>query len=289
MQASDVPAVVTVSAAAFGHDISSPAERERWRHRVCHPFSTDPRGALVAEREGRIVGAAEAIRRERLWVLSLLTVEPGAQSAGTGRELLEASLAYAEGTEGQLIVSSNDPRALRLYGTAGFELHPTFNARGMPRFGEPPPGVGDVVEHSGEPADLDPIARELRGGPVAPELAFFLETGSRVLRLGWRGFAVASPRWGVTMVAARDESAARALLWAALAHSSDAVGTADRTAQGDGEGESERPVLRWITGAQQWAIEVALEVGLELVPYGALGVRGRPGPLAPYLPSPPFA
>jgi ribosomal protein S18 acetylase RimI-like enzyme len=275
MQASDVPAVLAVSAAAFDHDISAPGEREGWRERICHPFKTDPAGAFVAERAGRIVGVAEAIRREGLWALSLLTVDPAAQSSGVGRELLQASLTYGEGTTAQLIVSSNDPRAIRLYGLAGFELHPTFHAQGKLRLGEPLPGVAEVVEHAGDTAELDAVARELRGGPLAPEFAFYAGTGSRIMRLGTRGYAVASPRFGVTTVAARDEPSARALLWAALAHA--------------GDGDGQRPTLRWISGAQQWAIDLALGSGLQLVPYGALGVRGRPGPLKPYLPSPPFA
>ena len=47
--------------------------------------------------------------------------------------------------------------------------------------------------------------------------------------------------------------------------------------------------VRWITAAQQWAIEVLARAGLRLTAYGALCVRGMPGPLAPFLPSAPFA
>ncbi len=42
-------------------------------------------GAFVAEREGVIVGAAQAFQRERLWVLALLVVDPAQQSDGAGR------------------------------------------------------------------------------------------------------------------------------------------------------------------------------------------------------------
>jgi hypothetical protein len=45
----------------------------------------------------------------------------------------------------------------------------------------------------------------------------------------------------------------------------------------------------WITAEQQWAVEVVALAGLRLVPSRALCVRGRPGPLHPYLPSGPFA
>jgi hypothetical protein len=47
--------------------------------------------------------------------------------------------------------------------------------------------------------------------------------------------------------------------------------------------------VRWITGAQQWAIDIVAGAGLRLAAYGALCVRGTPGPLAPFLPNNSFA
>jgi hypothetical protein len=44
-----------------------------------------------------------------------------------------------------------------------------------------------------------------------------------------------------------------------------------------------------VNGAQRWAVEVAVDAGLRLMSWGALCVRGNPGPLAPYIPSAPFA
>ena len=42
----------------------------------------------MAERDGAVAGAALALLREGLWGLSLLVVDPDAQCAGAGRELL---------------------------------------------------------------------------------------------------------------------------------------------------------------------------------------------------------
>ena len=81
----------------------------------------------MAEAGGDVIGAAQAIQRERLWCLSLLAVQPGGQSAGAGRALMKAALTYGDSTHG-MIPSSNDPRALRLYRLAGFTLLPTFEA-----------------------------------------------------------------------------------------------------------------------------------------------------------------
>jgi ribosomal protein S18 acetylase RimI-like enzyme len=271
----DLAAVAELAAAAFDFDISDPTRRERWHARLAHPLSTDPGGAFVAERAGGLlVGAAQVVVRERLWCLSLLAVEPSAQSLGAGRALLERALSSAvQSTDIGLIPSSSDPRALRLYALAGFALLPTFEAAGtLDRTSLPTPG-GEV--HAGGLADLEalaPISREVRGAAHTSELEFALRFGGRLLRLGDRGFAVALPGHGVWLLAARDDEAAKELLWAALAVA-----------------DTERPVVRWITGEQQWAVEVLVQAGLRLVPYGALGVRGEPGTMRPFLPSGPFA
>jgi hypothetical protein len=134
----------------------------------------------------------------------------------------------------------------------------------------------DARVRDGGEADLEALAeisREIRGAAQTAELQYALDGGARLLRLADRGFAVASPIHGVWLLVARDDDAASALLWSALA----AVG------------DCGRPPLRWITAQQQWAIDVALRAGLQLAAHGALCVRGRPGPLRPFLPSGPFA
>jgi GNAT superfamily N-acetyltransferase len=263
-----------VSAAAFGFDISEPDAARNWQERIAYPLATDPDGAFVAERAGRVIGVAEAIVRERLWCLSLLAVEPGVQSAGAGRALMECSLAYRAGADAGLIVASNDPRALRLYALSGFSLLPTFQAEGaVDRRALPRP---DSRVRDGDATDLDALAaisREVRGAAHTAELEFALGRDGRLLRLGDRGFAVARPGHSVWLLAARDDDAARALLWHAL----------------ELTGDADRPTVRWLTAGQQWAIDVLVTAGLRLSAYGALCVRGDPGPLRPFIPSGPFA
>jgi ribosomal protein S18 acetylase RimI-like enzyme len=272
--ADDVANAAVVAAASFEIDISHPIAAERFRERVAHLLRTDPEGAFVAVRGGRIVGAAQTMVRERLWCLSLLSVAPGEQSTGAGRALFERSLQYGDGGPAGLIVGSNDSRALRLYGRAGFSLRPTFEAAGpldrraLPR---PHPSVrlGDLSDLEA----LEPVSREVRGGPHTPELELALGQGAQLLRLADRGFAVAQPPFGVWLLVARDEEAATALLWSTLELAADA----------------DRPCLRWITGDQEWAIAVALAGGLRLSATGALCVRGRPGSLRWFVPSGAFA
>jgi ribosomal protein S18 acetylase RimI-like enzyme len=274
LEPADLAAAAAVGAAAFGIDITAEHARDRWRGRVAHALSTDSGGAFVAVRDGAIVGVAEALVRERLWCLSLLTVLPGVQSAGAGRALMERALEYAAGTDAGLIVSSSDPRALRLYGRSGFSLRPSFCALGTVARGLLP--RPDAAIREGGPADLDAleaISREVRGAPHTLELRYALGRGATLLLIDGHGFAVAAPELGVWLLAARDDAAATALLWAALAHVADGV----------------RARVGWITAEQGWAIDVALRAGLELTVHGALCIRGRPGPLRPFLPSAPFA
>ena len=276
MEMSDLPAAAAASAAAFDVDVSEEAAARRWSDRIAYPLTRDPDGALVAERDGRVIGVAQVLLRERLWCLSLLTVEPGGQSAGAGRALLDRALRYDEGTDAGLIVSSNDPRALRLYAQAGFSLLPTLETdgdvdrRALPRL--------NGAVRDGDPADLERLAaisRGVRGAPHTAELEYALSQGGRLLCAADRGFAVALAGHGVWLLVARDDEAARSLLWAALAHI--------------GAREPQRPIVRWVTGDQQWAIDVLVRAGLRLTAYGALCVRGDPGPLRPFLPSGPFA
>ncbi len=274
MGQADIPQTAAVTAPAFQIDIGTPRSARRWRRRIEHSLVTDPEGAFVAVRSGRIIGAAQALRRERLWCLSLLAVDPSVQSGGAGRALLARTLSYREPDDAGLIVSSNDPRALRLYARAGFWLQPTFEAAGpvdrraLPR---PHPEIRSVGARAVE--SLAEISRAVRGAPHTVEILHALERGGSLLRLGDRGFAVTIPGEGVWLLAARDDSAATALLWSAL----------------ELVGETSNASVRWITGAQDWAVRVVVSAGLRVAAYGALCVSGHPGPLRPFLPSPPFA
>ncbi len=272
MRTDDVEAAAGVAAAAFSKDLSDPIAARSWRERIAYPRQTDPAGAFVAELDGRVIGVAEAIVRERLWCLSMLAVEPGIQSAGAGRALMDRAAGYGRAEDPGLIVSSNDPRALRLYADRGFAMHPTFEASGVVDRRRLPAPEASVHEDDGD--DLEAVAgltREIRGAPYTDELRFAFRQGGRLLRIADRGFAAVNAEGLLWALVARDEEAASNLLWSALALT-------------DGPAR-----VRWITGAQQWAIDVTARAGLQLSAYGALCVRGAPGPLAPFLPNNSFA
>lgn len=239
--------------------------------------ASDPDGGFVAVDGGRVLGVGQAMVRERVWCLSLLTVDPEAQTRGAGGALLRATLEYRRAERrGAIIVSSDDPRALTLYARSGFVLQPTFEAFGA--VGELPPADGRVRRAEGTSAELRELAgisRALRGAAHTPELEFALQVREARLLVfeDQRGFAVAMDGQGVWLLAAMDEAAARVLLVESL-----------RAARE----RAESPV-GWITAAQQWAVQTLVAVGLRVRTSGALCVHGTLGPLCPYLPSPAFA
>ena len=243
------------------------SRQERYRHLL----RTDPEGCWVAADGEQVVGVAVAFRREKLWGLSMFVVAAGYRGKGVGARLLERALSYYEGCRGGIIASSTHPGAMRSYATAGFALHPTLTAKGSVNRKMLP--AASPAIRDGEEADLELAAdvdRHLRGAAHGPDLEFILRTGARFLvseHPAGRGYATArdgSP-W---LVAATQPAVAMDLLWASLA---DAAETGVD--------------VRWLTGAQQWAVRVALAAGLELESAGPLCFRGALGPLAPYLPN----
>ncbi len=234
--------------------------------RLRHLLATDPGGCWVADAEdGALAGVALALVREGLWGLSLLAVRPGLQSAGLGTALLRRALAYGDGARGWIILASHDPRALRAYARAGFALHPSASAHGTPRDTEAAPEVRPFTD--ADHALAAAVDRSVRGAPHGGDLDALAEAGCERLAFPGRGYAV--HRGGaLKLLAATDEEAAAALLRTVLA----------RIPAG---GEAE---IEWLTGAQQWAIGVAVAAGLELRTGGGVFLRGETGSFRAYLP-----
>jgi hypothetical protein len=92
--------------------------------------------------------------------------------------------------------------------------------------------------------------------------------GNRLLLRADRAYAVAKDERIVTLGAV-DEESASAVLLAMLADAP----------------EGETIEVNWLTSAQQWAIRVLTQAGIELQPYGPVMVRGMDGPPSPYIPS----
>ena len=122
------------------------------------------------------------------------------------------------------------------------------------------------------PPELDVVTaidRAVRGSSRTVDIVSMLaQPGNRLLLHGDRGYAVAKDERIVTL-GARDEESASLVLRAMLAEA-----PAGETIE-----------VNWLTSAQQWAIRVVVEAGIELQPYGPVMVRGMDRPPSPYIPS----
>jgi GNAT superfamily N-acetyltransferase len=277
MTQDDVPAATALAAAAFddldrrsGHEPSPWGEQgqARFRARLSSFVRSDPAGCWVTDGADGLIGAATASMREGVWGLSLLVVRPGHQAKGLGGELLAKTLAYGETSHTGVICASDDSRALRRYAAAGFHLHPAYEAVGIPTAAalDRDPWVEQVDP---APYIAEAVDRAVRGGARGPDYALLAGPGMRWFRVedGPRGYAIAGED-RVHCVAAESEHVAAALLRRVL---TDAAR----------DGTSMR--VDWITGGQQWALDVILETRLSLRITGTVCWRGRPEPKA-YLP-----
>ena len=244
------------------------AIRERGRLRLEHSVRHDPDGSFVADRDGEIVGAGVATRRGPLWFLSLLTVAKDAQAQGVGRRLVDATLQTKAGMGA--ICASDDPKALRRYRMAGFDLIPCYEAEGTLDRSLLPAVSGVVSASYAENREfIDELAVAQRGAPHGPDLDLWAASDRPVFvtdtAVG-RGY-VSCVDDGVGVLAATTPAAAQALLWTALAESTSAL------------------EVGYLRRDQQWAIDVVLEARLSLRPAGSLCTAGPIGPMSPYLPN----
>ncbi len=163
---------------------------------------------------------------------------------------------------------------MALYASFGFSLHPVVAA-----WGHLKPGAvtrPDQVKHL-EPQDvldrhLDTVSaidRHVRGSARIIDIQSMLsQPGHRLLLLDDRAYAVAKDERIVTL-GAKDEDSAALVLRTMLAEA-----PANETIE-----------VNWLTSAQQWAIKVLTQAGIELRTSGPVMVRGMAGPPSPYIPS----
>jgi GNAT superfamily N-acetyltransferase len=283
MTEADVPAAVAAFDSGFLAMLARHAlpvtrntikDERRRQDRTRHFLHTDPEGSWVAEDEGIVVGMSQSFVREDYWTLSQLGTLPGRQGQGLGRELLRLALTHGDPHSPGTIQCSRDPKAMALYTSFGFVLHPVVAAWGAMRPGsvERPAEVVRYEPDAVTERELDivtAIDRKVRGsGRSADIVSMLSHPGHRLLLLGEDGYAVARDD-RIVALGARDEPAATLVLKAMLAEA-----PAGETIE-----------INWLTSAQQWAIRVVIEAGIELQPYGPVMVRGMDGPPSPYIPS----
>ena len=80
----------------------------------------EPEGFWVADDAGQIVGTVGAVDYGRLAYIALMTVEPGRQSQGLGRRLMEHALAWLGQRGCHVVLLDATEKGARLYQTMGF-------------------------------------------------------------------------------------------------------------------------------------------------------------------------
>jgi len=271
-----ITAVYAPAGSAPPDEAAAAENHDRLSMRMAHMLGTDPAGAWVAVAGDEVVGLAQAIVRDDLWILSLLGVAPGHQDGGAGRALLEQALGHGDRLAPGLIFSSPDPRAMRRYLAAGFDLHPCVAASGVPVVA---PGAAAAVREGG-PGDrplVDAVDRHLRGAPHGVDVDYLLGQGARLLVADEGAYAILNGT-RLMVLGAMEDAAARSMLRGAFAAMVDAAGEADGS-------RADEMSVDWLTAGQQWALDECTKAGLSLRAAGSVMVRGRPGPLAPYVPS----
>jgi len=86
---------------------------------VSHPASF----GAVAERSGRVVGSCFIDKRDQIYGLGPVSVEPKVQARGIGRKLVEAALQHGEKAAGiRLVQDAFNLMSFSLYVSLGFEV-----------------------------------------------------------------------------------------------------------------------------------------------------------------------
>ncbi|HVT41847.1 MAG TPA: GNAT family N-acetyltransferase [Acidimicrobiales bacterium] len=283
MTEADVPAAVTAFEQGLltmqaRHNLpvtgNSIQDEKRRQDRTRHFLGTDPAGSWVAEDGGLVIGMSQSFVREGYWMLSQLGTVPGRQGRGVGKELLRLALSHGDADGPGTIQCSRDPKAMALYSSFGFTLHPVVAAWGAMRPGgmERP---ADVERYEPEQVTsrqldiVDAIDRAVRGSARTVDIvAMLAQPGNWLLLHGEDGYAVAKAERIVTLGARTEESATLVL----------------RTMLAEAP-PGETIEVNWLTSAQQWAICEIVRAGIELQPFGPVMVRGMDGPPRPYIPS----
>jgi GNAT superfamily N-acetyltransferase len=249
-------------------------QRRTWAQvRLRHFLAHDAGGCWAAtDATGELIGVSLASIRGDLWGLSLLAVATGGQSAGVGRRLLDATLGYAEGCARAVILSSLDPRAMRLYASSGFDLHPQIQAEGIPDLRDMPASVerARYIKQL-DAALLEDIDQQVRGATRGPDHELMAQRCSLFVCDDdrGRGYAHRTTTGHIATLSASDDATASDLAWRCLEQAAAA---------------NTSIAVSHVSAGQQWAISTALAARLTLRADGPVMWRGGSPPPA-YLPS----
>jgi predicted N-acetyltransferase YhbS len=176
---------------------------------------------VVAELEGKVVGSSFLWERDVILGLGPVTVEPGDQGAGVGRQLMSALLERAQGATGvRLVQDAFNAGSVALYASLGFVVRePLLLLQGKPE-GKPVAGVSVRPLSDADVGTCETIATTIhgygRGGEVRDAVKFLkplvVERDGRI-----RGYMTMPTFWPVNHAVAETDQDLRALVLGAAA------------------------------------------------------------------------
>ena len=277
MSAEDLPDAERITDVAFhqvdvdwgGRGEPEPQRRSaehsrRWIERTAAVLASDPGGCWVAEDGGEVVGVATSIKRDLTWILCSFAVDADRRGSGIGRQLLDAAGRHASGCLRAMLSSTSDPRAVRTYLRAGFTMIPWMYLHGEVRRSALPTRTHVRPGTAADRHLLESLDRRCRDATHGPDHDILMRHAGLVVvdRPNAQGYAYAPDGGGVWIVAATDRRTATELLWEGLAMS-----PAGSTVS-----------VRHVSPAQTWALDVAVEAGLDVGTSGYLALRGMKEP-----------
>jgi GNAT superfamily N-acetyltransferase len=167
-------------ATRHNHPIEPPS-REFTRFMVGQMLASDGFAALVAELNGEVLGSAFVDERGAIAGIGPVTVDPAAQDAGVGRELMKAAVRrqHDRGAVGvRLVQTAYHYRSLALYTNLGFVVREPLSVLQ----GTPPalsiPGFGVRPAHEQDLRSCNDLCARVHGHDRGGELRDAISAGT---------------------------------------------------------------------------------------------------------------
>jgi len=123
----------------FPHDFPTPQSAIQLTEAL---FSSEQVFSVVAEADGKVVGANHLWEYDEIRAVGPITVDPSLQERGVGRQLMQAVIDRGKGSKGiRLVQDAFNSTSLSLYTSLGFEVREPLVLIGGIIKGEMPEGI----------------------------------------------------------------------------------------------------------------------------------------------------
>jgi GNAT superfamily N-acetyltransferase len=158
-----------------------PPSREFTLFKVSEMLAGEGFAALVAERDGEVLGSAFADERASIVGIGPVTIDPAAQDDGIGRALMEAALDRERGRDApgvRLVQTAYHYRSLALYAKLGFVVREPLSVLQGPPPAISTPGRGVRPANDDDLARCNELCVRVHGHDRARELQDAINAGT---------------------------------------------------------------------------------------------------------------